>query len=523
MTADAGDHFMLASPSAQSSYSNETSSSQATLSPPLTTSVIDSICFVGKMRELGVRIGEIQLERFYHELHRQSYPNLQDFVRHCKDNATDGSNDESLPSKMLSCLQDNEGNFVTTTSSVHNTTVSQSGKSIKLEIELVDGESVETIISITSSKDNLVASVAVSSQIGSSVECVHSRSSAKYVRNLSAAEIVEQVIHAARAVAEDRITIRNVAFMGSGEPLHNYDSVLAACRFFESIFHLKKGRITISTVGVTPRIHDLRRDLPGVILAVNLHAPTNELRQAILPSHQYGLVGLFEALDQYMSTSERGVSCERYETLARRRAVMIEYLMVKGPTSTLECAHELGRLCWRRSLIVNLLPFLPSSPNDDLRHPPVDEMNLFKSVVSSYDVNCTVRLSLGSDIHQSRVLQAGRNLGSDLVLEPKGILTQNGAAAEKSFQALRTPSRKERRQKQRRVRKCRSEYDYKHSTKLRRDLNTVAEESDTMSEGDLDNSENAFSLNQPRFASYATPDGKTFNPVFILLTSREVT
>lgn len=185
---------------------------------------------------------------------------------------------------------------------------------------------------------------------------------------------------------------------------------------------------------------------------------------------------------------------------------------VKGPTSTLECAHELGRLCWRRSLIVNLLPFLPSSPNDDLRHPPVDEMTLFKSVVSSYDVNCTVRLSLGSDIHQSRVLQAGRNLGSDLVLEPKGILTQSGAAAEKSFQALRTPSRKETRQKQRRVRKCRSEYDYKHSTKLRRDLNTVAEESDTMSEGDLDSSENAFSLNQPRFASYATPDGKTFNP-----------
>ncbi len=161
-------------------------------------------------------------------------------------------------------------------------------------------------------------------------------------------------------------------------------------------------------------------------------------------------------------------------------------------------------------MIVNLLPLLPSSPNDDIRHPPVDEMNLFMSVVSSYDVNCTVRLSLESDIHQSRVLQAGRNLGLDLVLEPRGILRKKGAAAEKSFQALRTPSRKETRQKQRRVRKRGSEYDGKYSSNLRRDLITVAEESDTMSEGDLDRTETASLHNQPGDASCRRPDGMTF-------------
>lgn len=329
MTPDDGDHCMLASPSTPLSYFNDTSSLEAPRSPHVKTSVLDSINFVASLQQLGICIDEMQLEHFYRELHRQSYPNLQDFVKHCKVNATDGSNDECLPSRLLSSLYDTENNFVTTSSSIHNTSVSQSGKSIKLDVELVDGELVETVVSITSSKDKLVASVAISSQVGSSVECVHSRTLGKYVRDLSAAEILEQVVHAARALEGDKVTIRNVAFLGSGEPLHNYHSVLGACRFLDSIFHLKKGRITISTVGVTPRIHDLRRDLPGVILAINLHAPTNELRQAILPGHQYGLVGLFEALDQYMSTGERGISCERYETLARRQTVMIEYLMGK--------------------------------------------------------------------------------------------------------------------------------------------------------------------------------------------------
>ena len=291
-------------------------------------SVLDSVTFAANLREAGIHIEERQIESFYHELHRQCYPNLQDCARRSQDCAVDLSSDERMRLKMLSFVSDAANDFVTTASAVRETTKGKSGKSIRLEIQLVDGESVETIISIISSKGNPEGSVVVSSQVGSSVECVHPRS-AKYVRDLSAAEIVEQVVHAARVLSGQMIAIRNVAFMGSGEPLHNYHSVLLACQFLEKVFRLKKGRITISTVGITPRIHDLRRDLPGVILAIHLHAPTNELRQAILPGFKFGLVGLFEALDQFMSKSEHDFCNERYEKLSRRRTVMIEYLMGK--------------------------------------------------------------------------------------------------------------------------------------------------------------------------------------------------
>ena len=306
----------------------DVSSPETSRSVPLKIPVLDSICFAASLREAGIHIEERHIERFYHALHRQCYPNLQDFVKRSNDSAVGGKNEERLPPIMLSFLFDMADNYVTTISSVSGTAISKSRKAIKLSIQLVDGESVETIVSINSLKGSSEASVAISSQVGSSVECIHSRS-AKYIRNLSATEIVEQVVHAARALSTEMIPICNVAFMGSGEPLHNYQSVLVACRFLERIFRLKKGRITISTVGITPRIHDLRRDLPGIILAVYVHAPTNELRKAILPGHKYGLVGLFEALDQYMSKNEHDVSSKRYETLPRRRTVMIEYIMGK--------------------------------------------------------------------------------------------------------------------------------------------------------------------------------------------------
>lgn len=152
----------------------------------------------------------------------------------------------------------------------------------------------------------------------------------------------------------------------------------------------------------------------------------------------------------------------------------------------LECAHELGRLCWRRNLVVNLLPLLPSSAGDNLRHPSVDEMNLFKYVVSSYDVNCTIRFALGSDIQQSRVIQAGHILGLGALPKPNAILRVKDSTSVKPFRAMPGPSRKETPRKQRRVGKTESGFGYKYTSDVTRCLRTVPEESDTRSDGDLD-------------------------------------
>ena len=289
--------------------------------------MLDRTNFLQSLEDAGIHLQERQVDNFYEELHRQSYPNLQDFVKKCHISIVSINEENVIPSSMILFLADADKGYVTMTSTIQEVTKSASGKSIKCDIQLADGELVEIIISRASDKGKPYASVTVSSQVGCSVECAHCPSGS-YVRNLTAAEIVEQVIHASRVLQEGAPAIRKVAFMGSGEPLQNYDAVVDACRLLGCTFHLKRGRITISTIGITPRIYDLKRDLPGVILAVVLHAPTEELRNAILPC-RFGLVGLFEALDNYMSTSKHEMANENHKTLSRKRRVMIEYLMGK--------------------------------------------------------------------------------------------------------------------------------------------------------------------------------------------------
>jgi len=123
-----------------------------------------------------------------------------------------------------------------------------------------------------------------------------------------------------------------------GEPLNNYDNVVEACRGLidRKRWNLAHGRVTVSTVGVTPRIHDLTRDVPQVCLALSLHAPNQEMRSAIVPAAKaYKIEGLIDALDRHMmsATSKKYdgaqfTSAERIKESTRRRA-MIEYVMCK--------------------------------------------------------------------------------------------------------------------------------------------------------------------------------------------------
>ena len=112
--------------------------------------------------------------------------------------------------------------------------------------------------------------------------------------------------------------------------MYNYDNVVEACRLLANkrVWDLCRGRITISTIGVTPRIYDLTRDLPDVILAVGLYAPNQSLRRAIVPSAQeYPLDTLMDALDNHMQDPrDRGLISP---SGCKRRMVMIEYIMSK--------------------------------------------------------------------------------------------------------------------------------------------------------------------------------------------------
>jgi hypothetical protein len=187
---------------------------------------------------------------------------------------------------------------------------------VKLLVQLQDGLSVEAVIMTyagnSSSEDcpgKSRATVCVSSEVGCQMGCTFCATGTMgLIAELTPGEIVEQLVHA-RAVK----TVRNVVFMGMGEPLNNYNAVAAAIRLMihPQIFALKQRSITVSTVGVVHRLAALARDLPGVSLALSLHAPNQELRRLIVPSAQaFKLDKLMAAVDAYMAATGNRVFIE---------------------------------------------------------------------------------------------------------------------------------------------------------------------------------------------------------------------
>ena len=201
--------------------------------------------------------------------------------------------------------------------------------------------------------------------------------------------------------------------MGMGEPLDNYNNVVGACRALidRRRWNLAHGRVTVSTVGIISKICKLTRDLPEVSLALSLHAPNQAMRSAIVPSAKhYPIEDLIDALDGHMmaylkrrkgSQNKDDLSAfteeERIKESCRRRA-MIEYIMLEGDTSTLDCAHQLGKLCENRQLVVNLIPYNQTDVKDKLHCPSDECMMEFRNIVASYGTFCTIRRTMGADI-----------------------------------------------------------------------------------------------------------------------------
>ena len=200
-------------------------------------------------------------------------------------------------------------------------------------------------------------------------------------------------------------------------------------------WNLAHGRVTVSTVGLVSQMRKLSKDLPHVNLALSLHAPNQEMRVKIVPSAaRYPIEDLIDALDghmrAYLSSTERLEHSNRNrgrkksttvshdenepqngETTGRlnfivatdgipsaRRRAMVEYVMLEGETSTVESAHELGKLCQGKNLVVNLIPYNATNVKDQLKCPSWGDMMKFRDILSSYKVFCTIRRTMGSDI-----------------------------------------------------------------------------------------------------------------------------
>jgi 23S rRNA (adenine2503-C2)-methyltransferase len=253
-------------------------------------------------------------------------------------------------------------------------------------LDVGTGNAIETVFIPEPGRGTLC----ISSQAGCALECSFCSTGRQgFNRNLTVAEIIGQLWLAnrelGRGFAADR-PITNVVMMGMGEPLANFDNVVAAMRLMldDHAYGLSRRRVTLSTSGLVPAIDRLRDACP-VSLAVSLHAPNDRLRDELVPiNRKYPIRELLAA-------------CVRYIEKAPRDFVMFEYVMLDGVNDTPAHARELVAVLAEVPCKVNLIPFNPFPGSGYERSRP-DTVVRFQDALVHAGIMTTVRRTRGDDI-----------------------------------------------------------------------------------------------------------------------------
>ena len=240
----------------------------------------------------------------------------------------------------------------------------------------------------------------ISSQVGCALDCSFCATGKQgFNRNLSVAEIIGQLWLASRVLdyqPDSETKITNVVMMGMGEPLLNFDNVVSAMRLMldDNAYGLSRRRVTLSTAGLVPRIDRLRENC-HVSLAVSLHAPTDDLRDRLVP------------LNKKYPIRELLAACERYVVGAPRRSVTLEYIMLDGVNDSLEHARKLAKLLVNVPAKVNLIPYNPID-GATYRCSSNGAIDRFREVLLSAGVMTVTRRTRGGDINAACGQLAGR-------------------------------------------------------------------------------------------------------------------
>jgi 23S rRNA (adenine2503-C2)-methyltransferase len=268
---------------------------------------------------------------------------------------------------------------------------------VKCLLRLADGNEVECVLLPYEDR----VSVCLSTQVGCAMGCRFcATAQGGYTRNLSAGEIVDQLLHLQR-LSERRIT--HVVLMGMGEPLLNLENVLTALRLIHDEFGISYRRMTVSTVGIVPKIYALAEaDLP-ITLAVSLHAPDDETRAKIMPvNRKWGVDTLIQAARDYFEKT--------------RRRITFEYLLLRGVNDTPEHARKLA--CKLRGVpcLVNLIPFNYVPTPDGFQRPEAARVRRFRAILEAAGIETTQRVERGHDIDAACGQLRGRHLGKPIPL-----------------------------------------------------------------------------------------------------------
>lgn len=266
---------------------------------------------------------------------------------------------------------------------VQSTIRSQDGETEKYLLEALDGQAIEVVLMHYHRRHT----ACISTQVGCGMGCVFCATGQMgFQRNLSAGEIVEQVISVARRLDANGDSLSNVVFMGMGEPFQNYDASMEAIDRLNDPagFNFGKRRFTISTVGLVPMIERFTRERRQANLAISLHAATNALRERLLPiNRRYPLDVLMPA-------------CRSYTVQSGRR-ITFEWALIEGVNNGDEQAAALADWVQRMNCHVNIIPLNPTHGYEG-HAANLDQVLHFQNALEQAGISTTIRVRRGIDI-----------------------------------------------------------------------------------------------------------------------------
>ena len=261
---------------------------------------------------------------------------------------------------------------------------STDGQTRKILFGLPNNEAIEAVLMRYQKRNTLC----ISTQAGCAMGCVFCATGQMGFRgNLSAGEIVEQVIYYARELKSSGDRPTNVVIMGMGEPFHNYEATMMAIDILNHPkgFNFGARRFTVSTVGLVPAIRRFTEENRQVNLAISLHATEDDHREAMLPiNKRYPIKELIDACRDYVDHTSRRIT--------------FEWALIHDENDSPEQAYRLASLLHGLNCHVNVIPLNPTEGYSG-RATTRDRAEAFRDILESRGITCTVRVRRGIDIN----------------------------------------------------------------------------------------------------------------------------
>ncbi len=286
---------------------------------------------------------------------------------------------KTLPQGLRDRLSDA---FILRPHTIEEKLVSEDGTT-KFLFDLEDKEKIETVLIPTETR----TTVCVSSQAGCKFGCKFCASGiGGWVRNLTTAEIVTQVMHVKEEALKHQKPLSHIVFMGIGEPFDNFDNLMKAIRIINDPKAINIGarKITVSTCGVIPKIQMLAQQGLQIELAISLHGYDNESRNILMPvNRKYPFDDLMAACRTYIQST--------------RRQITFEYILIKDVTCSDKAIQSLKKAFRGIICKMNLIPYNPVSEFDH-KTPSRSEMFQFRDQLGEFGIHATIRSPRGRDV-----------------------------------------------------------------------------------------------------------------------------